>query len=343
MITKICLIFVLVCLVDLILYSVGINTQLYTRSNYYKEQISSEDLKNYGYREDEDYVSQIRDGREHVGNKRCLFLTLCRDISGAISTSCRNIEHMGSQFEDYRVIVFENDSVDDSREKLKEWEVINSHVTLLECSDLGSRECKLSRKHPKREYGALGHGRISVLTEYRNYCLDYVKKNYPDWDYVVVYDMDMRGGIHLDGFLQTFHNSQDWDVIAARGIKPIPLTWGYCNMIFDSMAFEEIGTTGEQTNYIYNFLKQQVYSKKLGSPYIPVASAFNGLTVYKMLDLVTSGARYEATNCEHVSFHRNLRTKGYNRMFINPSLIIQNGLDNETQLPLWTFLSWFRK
>lgn len=57
-----------------------------------------------------------------------------------------------------------------------------------------------------------------------------------------------------------------------------------------------------------------------GEPLVPVWSCFGGLGIYRTECL--SAASYEGSDCEHVTLHRMLRERGYDRLFLNPSQIV---------------------
>ena len=53
---------------------------------------------------------------------------------------------------------------------------------------------------------------------------------------------------------------------------------------------------------------------------VPVWSCFGGLGVYRMECFEAAG--YGGDDCEHVTFHRALRERGLDRLFLNPSQIV---------------------
>ena len=65
------------------------------------------------------------------------------------------------------------------------------------------------------------------------------------------------------------------------------------------------------------------YRYHRGQPLVPVTSCFGGLGIYTM-PAFASG-RYGSTDIEHVVFHRELRRRGFPRLFLNPSQILVYG------------------
>ena len=61
-------------------------------------------------------------------------VTICsigKNVEKAIPNSIRTIEGIGGLFEDYRVFIYENNSVDNSAAMLKEWADKNDKVTVI--------------------------------------------------------------------------------------------------------------------------------------------------------------------------------------------------------------------
>lgn len=60
-----------------------------------------------------------------------------------------------------------------------------------------------------------------------------------------------------------------------------------------------------------------------GEAMVPVYSCFGGLGIYTQ-EAYRAGV-YDGHDIEHVGFHRSLRQKGYNRIFLNPNQITVYG------------------
>jgi hypothetical protein len=52
---------------------------------------------------------------------------------------------------------------------------------------------------------------------------------------------------------------------------------------------------------------------------VPVYSCFGGLGVYRIEAMLT--CEYGDSDCEHVCLHRDMRTAGLDRQYLNPSQI----------------------
>ena len=54
------------------------------------------------------------------------------------------LENIGKDFMEYKIVIFENDSDDESRVLLKGWMNENENVELMDCCDMGSCDCLLN-------------------------------------------------------------------------------------------------------------------------------------------------------------------------------------------------------
>ncbi|MCG8456045.1 MAG: hypothetical protein MI919_07170 [Holophagales bacterium] len=247
---------------------------------------------------------RVLEGRRIMADKRVLFCGLARDVAVHLPSVIRHIERAGAAFLDYRVVVFENDSEDDTVEALRSWTERNRRVTLLTDRLGWPKWCQDESSE-----------RMNAMAEARNRVLDAVA-HLPDFDHVVVLDLDLPKGFSSDGLATTFADD-GWDVVGSNSlwvpaVGPPPPHAKY----FDTWAFrsrDDVAAppaTGEDS-----------LAFERGRPWVPVVSCFGGLAVYSF-EAFTCGARYAGPECEHVAFHRGLRSRGYGRQFLNPSQIV---------------------
>ena len=75
---------------------------------------------------------------------KALICGVCRDVADTFSFTKQNIEAIGSLFEDYRILIYENNSSDRTPELLLEWARENHRLSfkseILSQEDLG-RDC----------------------------------------------------------------------------------------------------------------------------------------------------------------------------------------------------------
>src|SRR5437016_13480084 len=63
--------------------------------------------------------------------KKVLICGVCKDVAKAIRNGIENIEATGERFKDYAVIIYENNSSDDTAKILEEWSKRNSRVVFI--------------------------------------------------------------------------------------------------------------------------------------------------------------------------------------------------------------------
>jgi len=352
----ICLFFFVCLILEITLMGCGINVQEKTVPSLYKNEISTQDIRENFTVDKTNLEFKIKRGLERIADKKIVLCLLARDVENKILTNVDKIMLFVKGFKDYRIVIFENDSVDYTRQRIREWSNRDNKVILLSCCVEAAKPLRSTSEGveaqilPKAKYhlreaqicecrlnvdqirnsNPISEKRIHKMAKFRNKYLDYVFKHFSDYDYMMVADIDMRGGVYREGYLTCFADD-NWDAIFAKGVKPFPFMFGKINMVYDTLAFlDKQNPTEMKKNILKSFYQlQKVYNKKVGSDNVPVISAFNGAAVYNLRKIIESGARYDCkSDCEHIDFHKSL-----NKLYANPSFIINTGLDNETQMP----------
>ena len=273
------------------------------------------------------YNSTIEKGFQKMKNTRIVISGLCINIEKNITKLIKKIEQLGSYFKDYQLVIFENDSNDNTRELLLEWSKNNKHIHLIECIE--DQNCKLKTK------GAIEHGiesdqRMRKMANYRNRVLRYIYDHFIDYDCVFSMDLDTRGPLSIKGVAHSFGLYEEWDSVSSMGLNGMTLT-ASIPLYYDILAYQD-----NDYDYEKNFLDiigiSYRANKKVGSDLIPVLSGFAGLAIYKM-DIIRKGINYIPEDgkyvCEHKIFHNNMRKNGFSRIFINPNMIFLVGLQGD--------------
>ncbi len=158
--------------------------------------------------------------------------------------------------------------------------------------------------------------RTRELAACRNRYLEHALARHGDLDYLIVLDTDLDRGFSYAGLASSF-GYDGWHVMGSNGIvAPLVADWTTPPMFFDAWAFRERGREEARPFAVINRLRF-----RRGEPPLPVWSCFGGLAVYAMAALL-SGARYGGADCEHVVLHRELRARGCDQLFLNPSQIV---------------------
>ena len=262
-------------------------------------------------------ISKNEEGLQKAKQSKIVFCGLCRNIESTVEKNIKYLEYIGSHFNEYRIVLFENDSHDETRKLITNLAAQNNNIILLKCCNDGSCECKLKSKNL---YDVKLEERIKKMAHYRNKYLNYVKEKYYHFDYTLVIDMDMRGAFEITPIFKNIcHNY--WDAIAINGLGVLPGTFGIVVFTYDALAFIPCNKNHDK-NTIKNIIvsglqmNQLMFTNK--DELIQVSSAFNGTCLYRTKSLLTS--EYESkTRCEHIDLHLNMKKHGFSNIYIDPN------------------------
>jgi hypothetical protein len=240
--------------------------------------------------------SVISSGFTEMKNHKVIITGMTRDNITELPVTRKFVEKTGSYFQDYRVVVFENDSTDGTKEFLAKWQSKNDKVEII-THDFHNK------KRPSIEF----------LAQARNFYIDAIANNpdYKDFDMLMIVDMDMQYGWDNRGIAHSFAAVDKWDAVCANGIFTEE------GKMWDMFAFRNDEFPDCSGDNIQR--GQKVYP--VGSDFVSVRSCFNGMAFYKRK--YVGDCRYESPggDCEHVYFHQCLIDNG-TKMFMNPSQLI---------------------
>lgn len=268
------------------------------------------------------YRKLYNNGFEVIKKRTVVFCGMVRNCASEVKSNIHTIEQIGLHFKDYRIVVFENNSVDSTKIVLREWMERNERV-YVECHDF---EESHYQHIPKGDsfYTSNSRRRIQKYVDYRNLYMEYLDKMEFSADYIILVDYDIAK-IDVEGVVTSFGTSLEWDVITANGYSLSPkLRRRY----HDTYALCESGrenTPQTEDDILTNRVRFSFLRK--GMPFIRVFSAYGGLAIFKR-DILR-GLRYKIikneydgveVRCEHFSIFKQLAEKGYNRVYINPNM-----------------------
>lgn len=259
-----------------------------------------------------DFISNevLQKGSLEMKKNRAIFTGITRDNGEYLPSLIKMIEHLGNNFADYRVILFENDSSDTTKMILKYWSHINPKIKII-----------------SKNFHNVKRPSIKFMAEARNYYVNELnKEEYDAFDLVIPVDMDMKYGIDIRGIQDSFSKAHQWDVVCSNGISNSK------GEMHDAFAFrsEEFPYSpkeyGEKYNKNYwdfrgNISKmQRVYNPE--GDLVKVNSCFGGLAIYKKS--LFKECDYDSDgDCEHVFLHKCMKSKYDARIFMNPAQIIR--------------------
>jgi hypothetical protein len=251
---------------------------------------------------EEPYQALVDRGRSIMRDKRVVICGLARDVAETLPETIARIECLGRMFADYRVVIYENDSTDATREMLDDWEKTDPRVVILS-------ECRGDPANPPVR--CLQRARRMAF--YRNQYREFVAASYADFDHVIVVDMDLHVGWSYEGVANTFGHP-DWDFVGSYGIIRRSYLRQTLLVHYDAWAFRKEGSYLRLSTKEVNHMSWQ-----RGDPMLEVASCFGGLGIYRIEAMLA--CEYDGSDCEHVAFHRSMRDTGLDRLYLNPSQI----------------------
>lgn len=270
--------------------------------------------------------------------RKIVITGLVRNASSRIQKNMAMCQLLGSYFLDYKIVVFENDSVDGTRDRLKRMAREDPNIKLIDSEYF--RDCRL--KIPSLYgYGVVGRDRIRRMAFYRNICHSIIYRHYADYDFVMTLDFDIEGILPIPRILDRLRASssspQPWAAICANGRSPLPGTFGFAHAMYDAMAFCEHESDVESARYpgydhheggrsgnmflgvVWKYLRMLRLFSSLsenGEEHAVVESAFNGLCIYRLEDI--KGLFYnDLFLCEHISLNHQLRRRSGKQICID--------------------------
>ncbi len=291
-------------------------------------------------------ASILNKGKQEAYSHKIVIAGITRDNIVDLMTMVKHIEFIGGLFTDYKVILFENDSTDGTKEALQKWASLNDKVKII------SKDYNL-HKRPSHKF----------MADARNHYLEELKKKeYSNFDLLMIIDMDMSYGIDERGIYSSLAQIDKWDAVCANGISNKEgklldaFAFRNAEFPFSPKKWHKICLTNDKFNswtqkcnegnnfskgFFIDFISFRVgfqqYSRfywlkimpqiqknySYSSPLVEVNSCFGGLALYKIKSI--NNCLYDSidNDCEHVSFHDCLKKQYKARIFMNPAMIIK--------------------
>ena len=209
-------------------------------------------------------------------NEKVLICGVCRNIEKAVPNTVASIRKLGEKFLDYRAVVYENNSTDQTKKLLSKWAESDPHVIYI------SEQLSTSRLAKQLAMKKLN--RTEKIARARNIVLDVaMDRQFDDYKYVIWADLDFLDPWDVDNIVETIlHPEHEWDAVFANGAydlfalrsKELPI------------GYELIGSS------YWAGLKKITDRLQLSSEghWMSVYSAFGGIGIYKREAM--RGSRY---------------------------------------------------
>ncbi|MDI6046659.1 hypothetical protein [Flavobacterium yafengii] len=251
-------------------------------------------------------------------NKKIVIAALARDCDRSLPKIIKLINELRSNFVWSEVVVIENDSKDDTKCILLDWEKRNDGIKIIS-QDYGVLTI------PKQSNDGIkplvSFYRIDKMTMYRNMYIKYIKGIEHEIDNVIVIDVDIES-FSVEGVLKSITKCEGKvGAIFANGIsvrKAFDIV--YSKIFYDVFAVYEYPM---KENFSFTQLSlmetfESIMNKLKRSKNIRVISAFGGLSVYNYkaianleYKVVLNHKNEKEAICEHIPFNTEIIKSGY--------------------------------
>lgn len=254
--------------------------------------------------------------------------SIVRDAEEGLKKNIPVMINLLSRFKDYRVIIYENDSKDGTKQLLREWREVNPKKIHVELYDTNASSSIPNSKEVSGVNPFFSYKRISKMASLRNKYMDYIEKQGWKADYMMVVDLDVAQ-LFLKPILTSFDMAKEWDVVTAYGYSTSPsLEQRY----HDTFAMVDYGEENIPQTESSIYGKATALAKELkNKQWKRVYSAFGGLALYRF-ELV-EGLKYQAiknddkrveVRCEHFSLYKQMvDVKPDLAVYINPEMVLK--------------------
>ena len=260
------------------------------------------------------YTSMVATGLAAARHGSAVIVGIARNAMPYLANTMALVAEVVPSFSSCRMYIYENDSTDGTGEFLDAFAAENPWL-VVEHDTLGGIDSR-----------GFEPERTVRLAHCRNKCLEWVRATAPKASWVIVLDLDPHGGFSVDGvynsigWLQT--KSTESAVARPAGMASFSL-WaehreeGMPPHIaqYDSWAARLNWWRDRRDEIGFAWFSMLLFP--VGSPPVPMNSAFGGLCVYSGEAFLSAGVRYDGGDCEHVSLHRRMHEAGY-QLYLNP-------------------------
>jgi hypothetical protein len=227
-----------------------------------------------------------------------IFAGTARDVEKYIGTALKYIDICGKKFNDYSVIIYENDSKDSTREILETNKKSNYHYIFED-----------NIKEPIRTI-RLANGRNKILEKVR----EINKDDY--YNYLVLLDLDdiNESGLFVHSIESCFIYD-GWSVLTGNQTGEYYDLWALRKK--DDMEYDcwlKVKQHPGDPNAEKKYVRSKHKNYPVGEP-LEVDSAFGGVAIYH-LPSVPNHCKYFGSysngheKCEHIDFHRCIKDNG---------------------------------
>ncbi|GMH51507.1 hypothetical protein TrRE_jg2617 [Triparma retinervis] len=286
-------------------------------------------------------VENVAEGVNVAQNGGLIINIMARDTAAGIPAFISNVDALAPFFGGkLSVVIYENDSVDGTRDLIKEWrdKKNNYNIDLITCEEEGDEDCRLQETHRYDQHGDKMSA-IGKMADYRNKVMDYIAKNYSPKEYthMMVTDVDLAISWSVLGLLHTLGTVGEHNPVAVRGLMMIPGALGSLYSPYDYSAFRphinednvrlrnlhdwfcELAPPGSRWRNNcdvmspFNMMHMLSLDTEFVSEPYPIASGFNGAAMYPYRQILATSPKYDdgddGQRCEHIGFNYHMTDK----------------------------------
>ena len=198
-----------------------------------------------------------------VSHEKILICGVGKNVAIRLSNLIGYMEQFGSYFADYQILLYENDSTDETVDLMNQHAGRNPHIHFV------------SEKFQDEEL----FPRTVRIARARNKVLDMAKNPlYSDYKFLVMTDLDLLRDWAIPEMLVSIQNSDHWDAVFANGIFANP------HFYYDRYAFRNSEYPfGPELlgDHFWDEVFTSWFQVLSQTAWIPVYSAFGGFAIYK--------------------------------------------------------------
>jgi len=143
--------------------------------------------------------------------EKVLICGIAKNVEKAIPNTIRSATELGSHFSDYRIIIYENNSSDQTKKLFRDWAKKDSRVLF--------HSEYLTKKKFEKTLSMGIKNRTEMIARARNKVLDIaMQKKFNSYKYVIWADLDFLERWDIENIVDTIlHPEQEWDAVFAYG------------------------------------------------------------------------------------------------------------------------------
>ncbi len=292
---------------------------------------------------------------------KVLICGIGQNVGNFANNTIKNIEALGERFDDYAVIIYENNSNDSTCDHFTRWKDRNPHVVFF------------SEKLPPEK---IAPSRTEKIACARNCVMSVARgEKYREFDILIWADLDFSGPWPIDEIVRSVELPFEWDCIAANGVdrqgiyydsfafrgpshpvgpellgdiwwdiaKRNPIKWKGEELVKAFSAFSGLAIyksksilpffySGVVTPELAKFYQKIFASLPLSNSFLSfylkmngIPSTFSEFPIYfreNTLSANQTSNHPEVTCCEHVPLHAAMTNAGFDKFYINPKMVM---------------------